>query len=398
MAAFKDSLTYLSGDIFAKTLPFLLLPYLTRKLGVADFGLLSYWQTIGALLSIFLSMSQDAAVARYFYVYGKRGLNNIITTAYAYTLTLALVLLAIAWSAQSLLLAAVVCTGTSQSILAVQLTVRQCRKQASNAVFIQAGSSISAALLTVLLLETTSSAPVLMRFTAIICANTAVSLIALGLFRHSERHGRPTRKRLLLSGSYLVSIGLPLLIYQAETFVKNHLDRFVIYQHYTTEQLGIYSAGLQTASILGVLLFSINKATLPYYYQSLKQGSLNAAIVRRWAIRLLFLIPLPPLISYMLPESLFLWLLGAQYTGAKQFITLFLIGFSLYIPYYLLFNFLLYHAQNRKISIISAVSAAAYAATLLLLLPYGTALLPYAMIISGIVILPILFYYCREPV
>ena len=30
--------------------------------------------------------------------------------------------------------------------------------------------------------------------------------------------------------------------------------------------LGVYSAGYQTASVLGVLLMALNKATVPYYY------------------------------------------------------------------------------------------------------------------------------------
>ena len=41
MKILKDSAVYLLGELFAKALPFLLLPYLTRKLGAAGFGELS---------------------------------------------------------------------------------------------------------------------------------------------------------------------------------------------------------------------------------------------------------------------------------------------------------------------------------------------------------------------
>ena len=63
----KDSVIYLIGEIVAKIFPFLLLPYLSRKLGVNGFGELSYYQTILSLLIIIISFSQEGAVTRYFY-------------------------------------------------------------------------------------------------------------------------------------------------------------------------------------------------------------------------------------------------------------------------------------------------------------------------------------------
>ena len=51
MKLLKDSLIYLLGELAAKALPFLLLPYLTRKFGAAGYGDLSYWQTLLSLLA-----------------------------------------------------------------------------------------------------------------------------------------------------------------------------------------------------------------------------------------------------------------------------------------------------------------------------------------------------------
>ena len=58
MKLLKDSLIYLIGELAAKALPFLLLPYLTRKFGAAGFGDLSYWQTLFSLLIIVLSLAK----------------------------------------------------------------------------------------------------------------------------------------------------------------------------------------------------------------------------------------------------------------------------------------------------------------------------------------------------
>ncbi|HHF3653343.1 TPA: flippase, partial [Haemophilus influenzae] len=43
MKVFKDSVIYLVGELSSKLVPFLLLPYLSRKLGVEGYGSLSYY-------------------------------------------------------------------------------------------------------------------------------------------------------------------------------------------------------------------------------------------------------------------------------------------------------------------------------------------------------------------
>jgi O-antigen/teichoic acid export membrane protein len=63
-----------------------MLPYLTRKLGPEGFGELSYYLTILSLLTIFISLSQDGAVTRYFYFYGKRALNTVVKAGYLFNI------------------------------------------------------------------------------------------------------------------------------------------------------------------------------------------------------------------------------------------------------------------------------------------------------------------------
>ena len=81
MRILKDSLIYLVGELVSKSLPFLMLPYLTRKLGTEGFGELSLYLTMLSLFGIVIGMSQEGAVTRYFYFYGKYGLGNIIKAA-----------------------------------------------------------------------------------------------------------------------------------------------------------------------------------------------------------------------------------------------------------------------------------------------------------------------------
>lgn len=396
MKIFKDSFIYLFGELFAKALPFLLLPYLTRKLGVVGFGEMSYYQTILSLLTLFLGLSQDGALTRYFYFYGKRNLHNLMRTGYGYIFILTCFGLIFSWWQQSLLLAAVVCAAASQTVLSTQLAWRQCQKRALAYTAIQTANGILCSALTIVILEITAMQPVAMRFLAVFLGNAIVAIIAYCLVQ-KEKKTRITWRRMWLSGCYLVSFGAPLLFHHASNFAKGQLDRIIIYQHFSAEKLGIYAAALQIASILSVLLMAINKATVPYYYQSLKNNRLNAKQIRRYALIATFISPIFALIAYALPETTFTWFLGAKYAGVHNYIYLFLLGYGLTIPYFLLVNYLFYHGKNQLISLISLTSTAVYLVALLALTSLGLHWIAWAMVVGNASILPILYYFVREP-
>mgnify|MGYP002656221549 CR=1 FL=1 len=107
MSLIKDSSIYLIGELSAKCVPFLLLPYLSRKLGVEGFGKLSYYQTF-------------LPVARYFYVYGKRSLNLVVKTGYAYTLSIGGLGLLFCWLMQSEIMFYLVLSAIFQVFLSAQ--------------------------------------------------------------------------------------------------------------------------------------------------------------------------------------------------------------------------------------------------------------------------------------
>lgn len=394
MKILKDSAVYLLGELFAKALPFLLLPYLTRKLGAAGFGELSYYQTVLSLLALAFGLSQDGAITRYFYFYGKRNLPNVLRTGGLYTLALTLLGLLFAWWRQSWILGFVVLTAGSQTLLGAQLAWRQCQKRALPYVAIQISSSALSAVLTVLLLECTAYQPVAMRFAALCSVNFAVAAAAY-CWANQKQPAHFTRRRALHSLRYILAFGLPLLLHHASGFVKGQLDRIIIYRMYSAAELGVYAAALQLAGILSIVLMAVNKATVPYYYYAIEQKKLTARRVRRWAWLGFCAAPLFAAAVWCMPESWFVWFLGTQYIGAHHYIVLFTLGYALTIPYYLLVNYLFYFGKNSLISSISLLSAAIYLLILFAVASLGMAWLPWAMVAGNLAILPILYYFVR---
>ncbi|TCP95525.1 O-antigen/teichoic acid export membrane protein [Cricetibacter osteomyelitidis] len=393
MKVVKDSVIYLGGELFSKALPFLLLPYLTRKLGVEGFGEMSYYTAFLSFFTIIVGLSQDGAVARYYYFYGKRNLGTLVFSGYLYTALITLIGLLVAAYYQSLIFAVLILTSATSSMLAVQLSVRQCQKQAISYVKIQLATGILSALLTVIILELVNTELVLFRFIAMLATQCLIVIGAYYLFpNNAVIKIRWKKKQILLSLNYIFTFGLPLMLHHGSNTLKAQADKWLVYHQYSAESLGVYAAGFQIASIFSILIMAINKATVPYYFEALKQKRLNKNTILKWSLLSLFVAPIIFIISYLLPESLFLWLLDEQYIGVSYYISIFLVGFSLMIPYLLLVNNLFYLGKNGVVSISSLIATLVYIFSLIFLSGTGIENIPFALIIGNILILPILYY------
>lgn len=397
MKILKDSAVYVTGELFAKMVPFLLLPYLSRKLGVAGFGELSYYQTFLSLFGIFLLLGQDGAVARYFYFYGKRSLDLVVRSGYAYTIIVGSLMLLVCWLLQAEIMAYIVLSSIFQSFIAVQLAIRQCQKQAINYTIIQILSGVISALLTVIMLEIFKTDFVEKRFLAVLFSNILVFFISYFLYtKKITQRKNFSFRQYKLGLSYIFGIGLPLLLHQSSLFARGQLDRIFIYHQFSEKDLGLYAMGATVASIVSVGIMAINKATIPYYYESLKKGKLTLAKIHKWALLSLLFVPIPAIVMWIIPESLVAWLFGEQFLGTKYYIILFLITTMLSVPYLLLVNYLFYYGKNKWISACSILTTVVYVLLLAVLMNYQVEYVPFASIVGAVVILPVLWVMTKK--
>lgn len=396
MRAVRDSVIYLVGELAARSVPFLLLPYLSRKLGVEGFGQLSYFQAWLALFTIFISLSQEGAISRYFYFYGKRSLNLVLQTGYAYSFIVGIVVLLGCWIASSEILAIVALSCLFQSFLNVQLTVRQCRKQATSYAMIQLCSTLTSAGLTILFLEIFQDDLVQKRLLAILCSNIAVFALAYLFYAQKIQRKKFEWKHYKLALFYLLGFGVPLILHNSSLFLRGQFDRFLINHQFSQAELGLYAMGLQMASILTIVIQVLNKALTPYLFEGLKQNRINVRHIHQWAIYSLLFIPLPALVMLFIPESWVVWVLGEQFHGTKHYITLFLISSALLIPYLILVNYLFYFGKNKQIAFCSVAGTLLYLASLLVLIQTQAQYVPFAGIIGALAILPILYVITKK--
>ncbi|MFV5383195.1 oligosaccharide flippase family protein [Acinetobacter towneri] len=394
MRIFKDSFIYLIGELFAKSLPFLMLPYLTRKLGPDGFGELSYYLTWLALFGIFIGLSQEGAVTRYFYFYGKKALNTVVTAGYLYNVVISSILLLGCWFFQAEIMAYIVLATMFQSFINVQLALRQCQKQPVKYITLQIILSLTSVIFTIAALELLSGDLVAYRILAIVVANALTFFIAsvvLGdLFSNKNRI---SLKRLKLSALYILSFGIPLILHQSSFFIKGQLDRLFIYEQYTKAELGIYSAGVQVAAVLPIVFMALNKAIVPYYYQGLKENKLTIKKIKKYTVLCLTLCLVPALISFILPQKIYSLFLGEEYTDSKYFVTMYLIGYGISLPYLILVNYFFYISRNFLISSLNIVSSVSYVFLLVVLGWNSISYIPYALIFSNFILVFLLWIY-----
>jgi O-antigen/teichoic acid export membrane protein len=390
LSIYKNSSIYLIGELIAKAIPFLLLPYLTRSLGVEGYGALANVEAYIALALVFIGLSQDGAISRYYYFYGHRSINIIVKSSFIYTTSLAGLILLFAFYFEKALIIYVVLVAMSQSFLNVQLALRLCQKKPLDYIFIQLFSSILSVSLTVILFETLQETYI-NRILSMMFANFSASYLGWYLFR--KKNKSKYRKNHIAKGiTYLVSFGFPLLLHQISFFFKGHLDRILIHEKFSESELGIYALGFQVASIFTVLLLAINKAVIPFFYSSLKQKEIDYQKLIYWGKLSSLLVLVPSLVALMLPEVIFQILFGDEYAGSKYYTVIFLLGLGLNIPYLLFVNYLFYYGKNKEVAFSNLGSAIVYIALLYGFSLYSIRLIPVALAVSNIFLL--FFLYC----
>ena len=393
----KDSTIYLMGEIISKIIPFLLIPYLSRKLGVAGYGELSYYQTYTALFVILFGLAQEGSVTRYFYFYGKNALDLIVRTGYLYTICIASLSFLICLFFKSEILLYLVLAAVFEVFVTVQLSIRQCQKQAFPYVVIQILSGVLSLSITIFLLEFFQTNLVEKRILAILTSNVLVFVISyFFLYRTKVKKRKFSVNNYKTAFLYILSLGLPMIFHHLSFYIKGQVDRIFIYHKFTETDLGLYAMGANIAMILITLIGAINKATLPYYYEAIKNSKITLQQIHKWALISLSIPIIISSIISIIPESLILWFLGNQFLGTKYYIVIFSITATLAIPYALLVNYLFYYGKNKQIAFCSILSTLVYIVALICLTFTDIKYIPYASILAALSILPILYFYTKK--
>ncbi|CAH1535385.1 putative Lsg locus protein 1 [Vibrio owensii] len=392
MSAIKDGVVYTIGELIKKLIPFLLLPYLSRNLGTEGFGELAFVQIFISLFVVIVGLSQAAAVSRYYYRYGENGVINVIVSGYLYSSLISIFLLVPLLIMQQYMIAIALLISLFQELLSSQLSIRQCKKKAIEYTLINISVAMVSVILTVALFEF-YEATFENRLISMLVAYFIVWIVSSVLL-HKSKVTKLTKFRISLGFKYICSFGLPLIVHQLSIFSKGQLDRLFIGSFYSISELGIYSAAFQVSLVISVVIMAINKALIPYLYSSLKNKKINIEWLIKASLWSFLIIPIPSLITLLIPEKYYLIALGSEFVGVKFFIVVFILGQMSLIPYLILINYYFYHGRTKKISQLTLVTTILYMIFLFVFGRKELEYLPFGLMLCNL--LPVFAIYFSQ--
>jgi O-antigen/teichoic acid export membrane protein len=148
-------------------------------------------------------------------------------------------------------------------------------------------------------------------------------------------------------------VSVPFIFERLTIFVLANSDKYFIdkFDSKSTDQVGLYSVGAQIATIIGLIVLSLNSAYQPYIFQNLAKGNIGKAKKGTWMyiggagllVGLVFLaIPF-----------IFRFFIGDQFEGASIFAYYLCGGYFMWGVYNAFLAYLLFHGQNRLILYLS---------------------------------------------
>ncbi|MFA0087053.1 oligosaccharide flippase family protein [Vibrio sp. 10N.261.51.F12] len=386
----KNTLYYILGEMIAKVVPFAFMPYLTRQLGADGYGDLALYHAWSVLALVFISYAQEAAIIRYIFYYGKRGLKHLLSVGYIYIGLMTVVLSIIALMLKDDFLLYVVLCSSSQAFLKVRLTEMQGLQRARDYMLVQVSFSLFSVIVTLMLFELLAQNPEV-RVVAIILANMLALFFSFTLSRSicastkNSKKNRFSLRKAFVYVNYIVVFCSPLIFNNLSSFIKGQFDRVLLSGSYNSAELGVYSVGYQFASILLVLTIAGYRAYEPYVYGLLKKSNFDFHSFKKKSLKYSPLCFLPFLLSLVLSEGFYTFIIGDGYNGVPSYVSLFLFAFGVNAIYFLYVPFLSFFGKTKVLMIINVLSMLVYVFLLFVLTNVSILYVPYATIMANVI-------------
>lgn len=367
---------YLFANILNAAIPFVLLPVLTRYLDPSEYGQVAMFQTFVAALAALVGLSVHGAASRKFFDPDAEGegLGLFIGSCFQVLLCSSLAVLALIaifhdvlshWLGMPVywLYLAVVVSAAS-FVVNIRLGQWQARRQAKLYGVLQVSQGLAVMLLSigfVVVLSTGAMGRVWAQFLAVICA----SFVAFALLY---------RDRLVNFFSWrpdyikeTLAFGVPLIPHVVGAFLLFSVDRFVVNSKFGLESVGLYMVAVQISLVLGILFDSVNKAYVPWLFESLSRGdeAESRQLVKLSYLYFLLLLSLALVAFWLGPVAVRIFA-GEQYAGAGELVGWLVLGQSFRGMYFTVAGYIFYMKKTSILSLITIVSGVINIAGLLL--------------------------------
>ncbi|HMM01551.1 MULTISPECIES: oligosaccharide flippase family protein [unclassified Dysgonomonas] len=272
---FKNTSIYIVTDALNKAIPFLLLPFLTHYLLPEDYGVITNFNVIIQILSVFCYSCTVAALPVMYYKLNKDELrlyvSNIIILNTAITVVVSVLLIIfnglIYGSLQLSLLYQLVSLIVVwfSSLTYVNLVLWRCEERPLSFGKYQISQSIFSALSTILLVIV-----LLMgwqgRVYSYLISAVVFGLVSLYVLKIRGFLELSVSKKYM---THALFFALPLVPHALSFWLKSGVDKILLTDMCSLTENGLYSVAMTLGSIVTMVLLAFNNAYAPYLYKKL---------------------------------------------------------------------------------------------------------------------------------
>lgn len=399
----KSSFVFTISNALNSAIPFLLIPVLTRYLSTSDYGIVSIFQVVAALLISFTGLNAHNSVLVQFY---KR--DEVNFPVYVYNTLLILVASTICILICSFLFGSgvsvliefpkdwlpfIVIFASSQFMFQLLLGLWIAEEKPFLYGLFQVSQTalnLSLSLILVIPFELGWKG----RIIAQVIVFFSYALLSLYLL------ARKKYIKMRLNKAYLskaLRFGIPLIPHTLGGSIVMLSDRLVISNLIGINEVGIYMVGFQFAQIVLLIQDSINNAFAPWIYKNLKKNSKvdNIRLVKTTYIYIVAILSFSIIYSLLIGPFYRIFV-GADFIAGEQYILWISIGFAFNGMYKMVVNYIFYTEKTYLLAAITAVTAVVnIALTYFLVSRIGVIGAAYSLCISYFLSF-ILTWYCSH--
>lgn len=277
MRLLQTASVYGFSNVINASVPFLLIPFLTRFLSPSDYGIVSMFSTAIGLFSVFVGINADGAVSSKFFKQDEHDRKMFLFTGVVITIASAAFVMAITFPLRDYLshilhipegwIPTIVTVCLVATINRLVLVNWQMRGLVQHYAVFQIGQAVIYIALTILLLY------LQMGWRGRIIGQLLSGLVfsAIGLIILYRRRWISTSLR-RRTFHEMVAFGLPLVPHSLGGIILSMTDRVLLTGMTGIENTGLYTAGYQVGMVLSILSASFNQAYAPWLFKKLASG------------------------------------------------------------------------------------------------------------------------------
>ena len=347
---------YTITNIINSGIPFLLLPILTRVLSPAEYGLVSLFTSVVAIIGAFTGLSVHGAVSAKYYNKDIDhpkfiGASFLILTGSTFLVLLVLLIFSEQISDLTQLpfhwLLLAVLASAAQFAMNIRLVMWQVKGQPIQYGIFQISQTIFNLVLSILLIFQFSQGwqGRVIGIAAGMMVFGLIAIISLNLNKLVNWRGDFNYSKMA------ISFGVPLIPHVIGGFMISLSDRFIINSLIDVDAVGHYAVGVQMAMGIGLVSDAMVKAYGPYLFRMLSQDNqaTNELIVRNTYLFILLFIIGTVAYIFLLPY-LYSIFVGNAYADSISIAKVVAFGYAFQGMYYLIAGFLFYQGKTGRLS------------------------------------------------